>query len=422
MDTVMAKRAIWQLSWRWPGWLRAASLTAALQTGFWCVNPSHAADGVPVNTTSSNAITALLEFQETGYYVIGWGVSLKMQATPFRKEPPAASGKTIRGILNFNGNPSNSIPFVWQRDARKLFLDLNRNRDLTDDAASVFSSRDESSITYQMFTNIHLLFNTASGRCPVLADINLYDYTSQLGGIVEVRSFWQGKVTLNGRDWQMGIVQEDSKQPGSFEGGQLLLRPWENRNRAFTTSDNTLATVPWSQKLFVDGHAYQLDVETRTQNGEARPALRFMEQAVPLGELNVSGKYIKRLVLSGGTYQVVVDQPAGTVKIPTGVYSLAGISISLAQNGTEARCDSGQSPMAKWISVDGKTAAMLEAGGPLTNCVTATRDGQDLRLDYKLIGAGGATYQLVNQDRSKPPTFAIYKGDRIIASGAFEFG
>ena len=43
-------------------------------------------------------------------------------------------------------------------------------------------------------------------------------------------------------------------------------------------------------------------------------------------------------------------------------------------------------------------------------------------LDYRLIGAGGETYHLVNVDASKPPEFAIYKGGKKIESGDFEFG
>jgi hypothetical protein len=72
--------------------------------------------------------------------------------------------------------------------------------------------------------------------------------------------------------------------------------------------------------------------------------------------------------------------------------------------------------------VNDKTPAVLNVGGPLTNSVIASRHGQDLRLDYRLVGTGGETYQLANQDRSKPPEFAIYKGDKKIASGKFEFG
>jgi hypothetical protein len=72
--------------------------------------------------------------------------------------------------------------------------------------------------------------------------------------------------------------------------------------------------------------------------------------------------------------------------------------------------------------VDARTTAVLQTGGPLTNSVTASRQGQDLRLDYCLVGAGGETYQLAKQDRSKPPEFAVYKGGKKIAYGTFEFG
>jgi hypothetical protein len=235
-----------------------------------------------------------------------------------------------------------------------------------------------------------------------------------------VRSFWQGKLMLQGRDWQAGIVQNDLKQSGSFENGRLLLRPWEKRNQPFNTSSGSLATIPFSRKLFVYGHAYQLDLAVRSQDGEARPALQFTEQSVPLGELKITGKFVQRLVLSGGSYLTILDQPAASVKVPTDSYNQP--DILLEQNGAEAFCNPGQSQVGGRISVDARTPAVLDVGGPLTNSVIASRHGQDLRLDYRLVGAGGKTYQLANQDRSKPPEFAIYKGDKKIASGRFEFG
>lgn len=363
---------------------------------------------------------ASLEYQETDYSVINWGVSLTMQTIPFKKEPVAASGKIVRGVLKFGADSSNSIPFLWQRAAGKLYLDLNRNQDFTDDPAGVFLARAAKPVYYQTFTNVHLLFNTASGRCRVLADVSFWDYSSRPNCTVALRSFWQGKLTLQGRDWQAGIVQNVLNQSGSFENGRLLLRPWEKRNQPFNTYDGSLATVPFSRKLFVDGHAYQLDLVARPQDGEAKPALQFTGQSAPLGELRITGKFIQRLVLAGGPYLVVLDQPAASVQVPTGSYNQR--DIRLEQNGNEAFRDSGQSQSGKRFSVDDKIPAMLNVGGPLTNSVTANRHGQDLRLDYRLVGAGGETYQLANQDRSKPPEFAIYKGDKKIASGKFEFG
>jgi hypothetical protein len=379
----------------------------------------HAAGFALSSVPPSNAITASLEYQETDYTVANWYVSATLQTIPFKKEPVAAAGKIVRGVLNFGADSSNSIPFVWQRDAGKLYLDLNRNQDLTDDPEGVFSARAFRPTSYQTFTNVHLLFNTASGRCRVLTDINFRDYGSRPNCDLAVRSFWQGKLTLQGRDWQVGIVQNGFDRSGSLENGRLLLRPWERRNESFSAYNDSPATVPFSRKIFIDGHAYQLDLAARPPDGEARPALQFTEQSVPLGELKITGKFIQRLVLPGGSHLVVLDQPAASVKVPTGSYNQC--DILLEQNGAKAFNNSSQSP-GRRISVDDKTPAVLNAGGPLTNSVIASRHGQDLRLDYRLVGAGGETYQLANQNRSRPPEFAIYKGDKKIASGKFEFG
>jgi hypothetical protein len=416
----MAKQTTGCLFRRGLGSVRAVWLLFILVVALCPFNALRSAGFTAANSPPSNPVTASLAYQETDYNVISWSLSLKTQTIPFPREPAAVSGKTVRGLLNLGDNASNAIPFLWQRDAKKLFLDLNRNRDLTDDSAGVFSAPAASSISYQTFTNVHLSFNTAAGRCRTLVDINLYDYSAQPEGIIEVRSFWQGRATLNGRDWQVGVVQNNLNQSGTFENSQLLLRPWEARNRSFTTSDGRLATVPFSRKLFVDGHAYQLDLTAQSENGEARPALRFTEQSVASGEVKITGKYIQRLVLTGEPYLVVLDQPAGALKIPNGTYNPP--NLLLAQGGVEAFHNSSQPISASRISVDGKAPAVLDVGGPLTNSVTAMREGQDLRLDYKLVGAGGASYRLVNQDSSKPPEFAIYKGDRKIASGKFEFG
>jgi hypothetical protein len=416
----MAKQKNGCLSRHWLENVRVVCLTSALMVVLCPGNVLRAADIVVSNSPSSNAIMASLEYQETDYNIVNLGVPQTTQTTPFKNEPEAASGKIFRGVLNFGGDSSNSIPFVWQRDAGKLFLDLNRNQNFTNNPAGIFSTRVAKPVNYQTFTNVHLFFNTASGRCRVLADINFYDYGSRANCTLAVRSFWQGRVALQGRDWQAGIVQNDLKQSGSFENGRLLLRPWEKRNQPFNTYSGSLATIPFSQKLFVDGHAYQLDLVAKAQNGEARPALQFTEQSIPLGELKITGKFVQRLVLPGGSYLVVLDQPAASVKVPTGSYNQP--DILLEQNGAEAFCNSGQSQVGGRISVDDKTPAVLDVGGPLTNSVIASRHGQDLRLDYRLVGAGGKICQLANQDRSKPPEFAIYKGDKKIASGKFEFG
>ncbi len=372
------------------------------------------------NPQSGQGQTVQLEYVEAGYDLINHSLPVVTRSLPFAKEPAFAGKKVVRGTFQPGVGDSNSIAFAWDRAAGKLYLDLNHNQDLTDDPAGVFLALTAKTVYYQTFTNIHLLFNTASGRCRVLANITFYDYVSRPYCTLELRSFWQGKMTLQGHDWQAGIIPNVSSQSNSFENGQLLLRPWEKRSQPFSADDDSLVTVPFSRKLFFDGHAYQLDLAAGPQDGEARPALQFTEQSVALGELKITGKFIQRLVLSGGSQLVVLDQPAASVKIPTGNY--VHPDILLEQNGIEAFCKPGQTQSRWRFSVDDKTPAVLHVGGPLTNSVIVSRHGKDLRLDYRLVGAGGEIYQLANQNRSQPPEFAAYKGDRKIASDKFAYG
>jgi hypothetical protein len=402
---------------------RAVSLPAMLLAVVCPGTVLRAGDSNPTNAPFPAVVTVPLEYQETNYNFISGSVAITPQSAPFKKEPATAAGEVVRGVLNFGGESSNAVPFLWQRGAGKLYLDLNRNGDLTDDPAGAFSAREAEGYAQrfsQTFTNVHLLFNTAAGQCPVLADINLWDYGTRPECSLLVRSFWQGKVTLQDRDWQVGVIPNFS--PISFETGRLLLRPWAERGKAFYGYGGSLSIIPFSRKLFVDGHAYQLTCQTGSLNGEVKPALQFVEQSVAVGELKITGKFIQRLVLPGEPYLVVLDQPAGAVRVPVGSYNQ--LNLQLAQGSAVAYHVASPLPPAKRITVTDRAPTLLAIGGPLTNTVFAARQGRYLRLNYQLIGAGGETYELdlLDRDYLPPPQFTVYKGERKIASGKFEFG
>jgi hypothetical protein len=59
-------------------------------------------------------------------------------------------------------------------------------------------------------------------------------------------------------------------------------------------------------------------------------------------------------------------------------------------------------------------------GAPLTQSITAKRTGRLLELGYQLLDGDGHAYD--TRDRDRPPQFAIYKGEELVGSGAFEYG
>ena len=419
------------------GWTRrgAAWLAAAVIAVNCPRNVSAGEDSARSPAPSGTVITVPLEYQETGHPFQFRHVTVERRSDPFAKEPAADGGNIVRGVLKFGDNLDNAIPFLWQGNAKKLYLDLNRNGDLTDDADGVFSARmlwsAEPTYLHQSFTNIHLSFPATSGSAPMLVDLQWSMDTIRHPGQAlcdaELRSFWQGKVTVAGHDWQVGLMQNLSDQPGSFRHGQLLLRPWEEQARPFmAASEKTEDTLgmawegqnrvaraseafAFSPEVFFEGRAWQLDWGAEPRNRDESFALRLTEQPTRLGELQISGSFIQRLVLMGGPYAVVLDHPAVSVKVPPGRYF--PYRVRLKQDGGEAYFNYGvpqtgkanvmepitgaklpvvsPPPPEQMVAVEEQRPAVLTVGGPLTNCVSATHRGRNLLLSYRLIGAGG---------------------------------
>jgi hypothetical protein len=450
--------------WTRPG----AALLAA--TVFALICPRHVSGSeasAPPAAPSGAVTTVPLEYQETGYAFQFRDIIVVPRPVPFPKEPAAASNAVVRGVLKFGDNPDNAIAFLWQGGARRLVLDLNRNQDLTDDAEGGFSARAlwSAAPTFlnQLFTNIHLTFPACAGP-PMLVNLHWSMDTVRHPGQAlcgaEMRSFWQGMVTVAGHDWEVGLIQNLSGQPGSFRHGQLLLRPWEEHTRPFMTAGEQMRDslgLPWEGQnqmaraseafalppgVFFEGRAWQLDWSAEPRSREETLALRLTEQPTALGELRITGSFIQRLVLMGESYVVVLAQPSASVKVPPGRYypyrarlkhgdAVASFNFGLPQSGKANVMEeiSGAKmpvvrppPPEQAVVVDERQAGVLAVGGPLTNCVSATRRGRNLLLSYRLIGAGGEPYWMPGWSGWKTPQFTVCTSGTKLGAGQFEFG
>ena len=73
------------------------------------------------------------------------------------------------------------------------------------------------------------------------------------------------------------------------------------------------------------------------------------------------------------------------------------------------------------IAIAGSEPALGATDGLLKPSVKIERQGRLLVLTYHAVDAQGAPYSTAEQ-RSLSPRFTIYKGQREIASGQFEYG
>lgn len=137
-----------------------------------------------------------------------------------------------------------------------------------------------------------------------------------------------------------------------------------------------------------------------------------------LGDLKIEGEDIERLVLRRNDgHTETLENPDKTVKLPEGQYLLQDVRLK----GGYARRTVASGRNRVTISED--TTASLTVGAPLKQTVSVRRQGSILQLSYGLSGVDGNTYaSTIVGSRNRPPTFTIYKGDRKIATGEFEFG
>ena len=339
--------------------------------------------------------------------------------TPFLKEPELSQQGVFRGVLRFDKTDThNAIALIWDPPKGKLYLDLNRNLDLTDDPAGVFSSTNKR--PQQIFTHVTLPIQSAAGLHPAILDLRLVPSGAgrQMQAQLSSRSMWQAKVEVAGEEWQVAVVDDLLRQDGPSAAQFLLLRPWAARTNHLSLRDYNTGIVRFPDRLFWLGQAFHLERRFDTQGETLVCKLGLTPEQPPLTELKLSGEslYYVGLRATNG-YTVVWWEPSGMLKVPQGIYSVS--AVWLKKGGAEAYRLANE-----LLRLNATAPTNVVLGGPLTNAVTLTRQGRKLRMDYRLVGADGGSYRLAQQDRNKVPEFAVYHGARkdAVESGKFEFG
>ncbi len=357
-------------------------------------------------TGNSKTYTAQLTLTEAPTAINSQVVAVRQEVGKFKQEPVFKDKHPFRGHAPIQcAGISNEWAFVWDAAGGKLHLDLNGNLDLTDDPGGVYTSR--GSARYQTFEQVRLPPPGKAVAPTVVVDVSLNTYGGQPSFILSPRSFLQGSVTLD-QEYQVGLIES-----GNGDRFDLLLRPWNQRDKPFAADRLSTEVFSFPKRLFV-GRAY--DVE-RVGNG-AQQEVRFTEASVPMGELSVSGQFVRKLVLRNSEWVVLLSRVADTRKVPVADYTNCRLMIET--NGAQATLQEPFLSSGFPCKVNTNKPAVLVAGGPLTNIVQVAKRGRYLSLDYRLVGAGGHPYKL--STLRNEPKFAVYQGDRRLASGKFEFG
>jgi len=132
-------------------------------------------------------------------------------------------------------------------------------------------------------------------------------------------------------------------------------------------------------------------------------------------ELKIEGENIERLILQSGGEKQTFEKPGKSIMLEPGTYRVSELHLKSGFIYYPYRDTTRLGP----IQLGPGEPAILKAGGPLEQRITVQRKGQLLAMDYCLIGVAGEGYRF---ERVHRPTFTIYKVDKEVASGKFQFG
>ena len=397
------------------------------------------------------AAVAHLQYHEVDFAPMAWEVGVEGGAR-FSKEPTFTGTGVFRGLLKLGSDTNMFVPFAWDERQQRLYLDLNRNRDLTDDSAGTFTAAGRD---LQLFRGMLLEFPSKQGPYHVRVDAHVFGQPGQ-GGTVRVflyvRSLWDGAVELNGTKWYVAVIDRPDGRVGPALAAKeisdrMLLRPWAERDKKFLwwhatlpymhdLSHVKLVTFPYRYagnaevfdafnlpaNLFLQGQAYRLDYQVERAEAQAGLALSFQPFQAPLGKLHLGGDFIHRIILDSGAspdgFTAVLDGTAGDVAVPAGVYPRQLVLLH-REGGTNFAVGLGTNQLT--VSV-GKEAR-LDAGGPLQNKVEVARaSGGTASLQYLLANAANVSFHLAVHNEKVPPQLAIRQAGAEVERGRFEFG
>ena len=348
-------------------------------------------------------------------FSLSHGVTLEGKEVAFVREPDFGDHDVIRSVLATGKGSEDFVGFAWDETGSVLYLDLNRDLDLTNDPDGVLECGSEHYV--QRFDGIGLELEHDGIRVPYVLDMMLYTFSRpHLYGQATIRSGWEGELSLHGRTWSFtvvdnldGVINHEDRFTLTPSGpGHTPLQPQAEDVRA-------------ASRIFLDGRAYDLTFAFEEREGECHLAAVFEEAQTSMGTLGIQGSSVARLILvpaeaGPGHYLVVADSPGASLPVPAGQYS--GGLLYLAAEGSS---QTFQADLPALSVPDGGQAA-LAAGGPLQHSVTVERRGPNLEMEYCLVGVGNEEYEIHLRNREDSPRFRILHEGREVGSDQFEYG
>ena len=357
----------------------------------------------------SDAATFSLEYRTDGK-TAGFSLPLGESEVRFKKEPNYAGKDVVRCALYVSPDQKEFIGFACDSEGSTLYLDLNRNLDLTDDPEGVISSTSEG--WGNSFEQVAISVEQEGRRRDMLVDMTIY---GDRWGRYEVESSWESSsVSFGDQAFRVSIVDDGD---GVITAQDVLfLEPIEEFQEEGSEGISVELKAPTT--LVLNGVPFALTYALSSDGKTV--ALSVEPSSAPLVEVEMKGHGVERIVMQDEALAAVYLGPSSILQIPPGNYSGdvwvrmgEGKKNSLWNAGNVSLYVRGGSGRESWL-----------VGGPIVSKLTCSIPGNRLQFDQTTVGVGGEKYtpDSFSGGSIGQPKLRIKKAGEVIHVGEFEYG
>lgn len=329
----------------------------------------------------------------------------------FKKEPAYVGSQVVRSQFFVAPDRQDYIGFACDFEGNKIYLDLNRNLDLTDDPDGIRESDPESG--GQEFLNVALPVEQGGRRREIAVDLEIY---GESRGWYTIRSSWgSDAVDIGGKAYRVAVVDDGD---GHFTpDDSLFIEPiGDEFEEVGDETKRVELRVPAA--LVLDGQTYAL-AYALSDDGKS------MELSVVPGEekrvdVALTGKGLERLVLQKDGCAALFFAPGSIISLPAGRYRAE----AWVQMGEEDQTSLWRSRSVSLNVREGKNQEPWAIGGPIVGKLTYKMAGSCLTFNQAATGGDDETYSLVRASEptlGKPKLRVMHEG-AVIHVGEFEYG
>lgn len=328
----------------------------------------------------------------------------------FDKEPAYAGEQVARSVLHVAPGKKEYVGFACDLEGQKLYVDLNRNLDLTDDPDGVHESR--SSGRSHEFENVVIPVQQGDRRRELVVDFQFY---GESWGRYSVKSSWEGEgIAIGEKTWRVAVV--DNGDGVIDRHDTLFLAPMGEGGGPDDREDPLEVQAPAT--LTLDGASFKLSYEVAADGKSL--ALAVEPGTQPLLDVVLSGEGIERLVMQDPKSAAIFFKPSAVIRLPAGRYR-AGVRV---RTGEGEKSIWWEARNVEFPLQDGRERKPWVVGGPIASKLTCKKAGDRLVFDQATKGAGGETYSLAGSSGGAlgKPKLRVKKDGEVIHVGNFEYG